>query len=347
MVTYRLVGTPVRHTEAMFETREPTTRADIRQAVLSFGANLTGIVGTDRLEQLAPGQCATIASSMRTFVVFAKRTLRGISWSRHLQSKQIAGGHTMRALDHIGSRLCHLLEGRGYPSLPVPAGFFDFEKRVPEDVTPAGQGSYLLRLAAVEAGLGTWGLNNMVLTPEFGPRVYFGGAMTELEVENDQALQSELCLGLEECGRCAAICPEDAIPRQARVGAELHTYRGLDRAACCRSSQPFGFGAFINHASEVVQTLDSAEMWERVLGVRGRKTGEVWAEMAIMKEGSITGCSQCVQVCPVGADYDDLKKSPHRQQDLPENLPRDYSGGFVKVEHIGPTSRRGWVANEP
>jgi len=67
--------------------------------------------------------------------------------------------------------------------------------------------------------------------PEFGPRIHLGGVLTQAELEAGQPLQKELCLGLEECGLCAGICPEDAIPRRARRGAPLSEYRGLDAVA--------------------------------------------------------------------------------------------------------------------
>ena len=72
------------------------------------------------------------------------------------------------------------------------------------DLCPAGQGSPLLKMAAVEAGLGTLVLNGMLLTPEFGPRVYLGGVLCEPEIHAGQPLEQELCLGLEECGLRAA-----------------------------------------------------------------------------------------------------------------------------------------------
>jgi epoxyqueuosine reductase QueG len=320
----------------MFETREPVSKSAVREAVLSFGADMAGIVRADRLQELAPESSpATLAPSMKTMVVFAKRTLRGVIKARHLQTKQLAGGRTMRALDHMGGRLASWIEERGYPSLPVASGIFDFDRRVPEDITPAGQGSYLLRLAAVESGLGTWGLNTMVLTPQFGPRVYFSGVLTQLEIESDAPLGRELCLGLEECGRCAAICPEDAIPREAPVGADVSSYRGLDRAACCRSSQPYGFNAFVTHLTGLLQSLDSTEMWSRMIDARGRKTGETWSEMAIMKEAAMTGCSHCTQVCPVGVDF----------TEAPEPLRRSCSEGFVRIENVGPPLRRKTVSN--
>ena len=158
--------------------------AELRRTAHELGADLVGFTAVDTLERLTPPPLrpSTLAAGMNAFVVFAKRILRGVVWSRHLPTKQLAGGRVLRELDRIGGRLCDWLEARGHIALPVPSGSLDFERRQPEGLTPAGQGSYLLRLAAVEAGLGTWGLNSMVLTEAFGPRVYLGGVMTRLSL---------------------------------------------------------------------------------------------------------------------------------------------------------------------
>ena len=314
-------------------------RESVRAFTRSLGVDLVGFASVADLETEAPpsSRPSTLAHGMKTFVVVAKRTLRGVSWARHLPSKQLAGGRNLRVLDLAGETLVRALEEAGHVSLPVSSAALDFVQRGPLDLTPAGQGSTLLRHAAVAGGLGTWGLNLMVLTPELGPRVHFGGVMTALELEPDPRHERELCLGLEQCGRCAAICPEDAIPRRAPVGAPLASCRGLDAAACARSSQPFGFHAFTEHLGHIVSGGETKEMWARM---RARKTGEMWSEMAMMKEAALTGCSECVQVCPVGADYEAISGTPHRRSDLPDPLPRTIADGMVEVPSLGPQVRR-------
>jgi epoxyqueuosine reductase QueG len=314
-------------------------RDGVRAHARSLGMDLVGFASIAELERELPADArpSTLGDGMKTFVVLAKRTLRGVSWARHLPSKQLAGGRSLRALDHASDTLTRALEKAGHTSLPVSSAALDFAHRGPLDLTPAGQGSTLLRHAAVAAGLGTWGLNLMVLTREFGPRVHLGGVMTTLALEPDRRLDQELCLGLELCGRCAAICPEDAIPRRAPIGALPAACRGLDAAACARSSQPFGFHAFSDHLGHIVEGGDAREMWSRM---RTRRTGEMWSEMAMMKEAALTGCSECVQVCPVGADYEAIKSTPHRRSDLPDPLPRSVEAGVVEVPNLGPQVRR-------
>jgi epoxyqueuosine reductase QueG len=195
----------------------------------------------------------------------------------------------------------------------------------------------MLRSAAVGAGLGTWGLNQMVLTPEFGPRLFFGGVLTSLELTPDRSIDGELCPGLEGCGRCAAVCPEDAIPRRARAGASVTEIRDLDCAACARSCQPYGYGVILEYLDEALEDPDPRKRFQRVYG---RMTAEIWLEMTMMKEAAITGCSDCTQVCPVGDDFNVVRRSPHRRDDLPEELPRRTDGDEVEIEHIGPKIRR-------
>ena len=317
----------------------PIAKEELRELVLAQGVDLVRFAAVAGLEETVAEdhRPSTLAADAKTFIVFAKKTLRGVTMARHLPSKQLAGGRNLRILDHAAESVARWLEERQYLALPTPSTALDFARRGPLDLTPAGQGSTLLRHAAVAAGLGTWGLNLMVLTPSFGPRVHLSGVLTTLEVEPDPALDQEICLGLEECGRCAAICPEDAIPRRAMAGAPTESVRGLDSAACARSCQPFGFQNFEDHLVHIFESTEGKEMWGRM---RSRKSGEMWTEMAMMKEAAFTGCSECVQVCPVGEDWEALRDTHHRRSDLPETLPRAVVDGWVEVESLGPQVRR-------
>ncbi|NUQ35251.1 MAG: hypothetical protein HUU29_09955 [Planctomycetaceae bacterium] len=314
-----------------------------KQAFIDYarqcGADLVGAVPAAQLAKSLPKgvNIPALGPNHRSLIVFGKRILKGVSWARHIVTKQIAGGHYLRILEKIAMKVAYRLEDQGYASLPIPSPALDFEQRTPTDLTPAGQGSLLLRYAAVEAGLGTWGLNMMVLTPQYGPRVYLCGVLTELALDAAPKLKEELCPGLEKCGRCAAICPEDAIPRRAAVGAKLADVRGLNCSACAHSSQPYGFQSFVEQLSYVLGTRDKEEIWKRL---RTRQSSELWMEMTQMKEASITGCSDCLQVCPVGEDYARLAQSPHRKEELPAELARTYDGGYVEVAHVGPKVKR-------
>lgn len=247
--------------------------------------------------------------------------------------KQFAGGNLHRLLEEAATELAYYLEELGHMAVVLPSLLLDFKQHHPEDNCPAGQGSRFMRLAAVEAGLGTLGLNLMLLTPEFGPRVFLSAVMTDLALSPDEPLTEELCLGLEQCGRCAAICPEDAIPRRAPVGAPLASYRGLDGEPCARSSQPYGVGTYVEHIRALLKARSPQEVEEKV---RSPMTARIWQNMAVLRQGAFTGCMACLQVCPVGGDYEVISRSPHRRRDLPDGVTRRVADGVVEVIHVGP-----------
>jgi epoxyqueuosine reductase QueG len=64
------------------------------------------------------------------------------------------------------------------------------------------------RHAAVLAGLGTFGMNNMILTREFGPRVRLGTILTSADIEPDPVMEGDLCI---QCSRCISHCPAQAL----------------------------------------------------------------------------------------------------------------------------------------
>ncbi len=306
----------------------------IEQYVATRGVNLVGFASVAKLNKAVPvgSRPEELFPEAKTFVVLVKRTLLGIGWSRHKVNKQLSAARSIRALDRVAGSLSEWLETAGNASLPVSSNALDFDRRGPSDVTPCGQGSYLQRCAAVEAGLATWGLNKMILTPEFGPRLFLGGLLTTADIESRRSPLPELCPGLETCGRCAAACPEDAIPRKARKGIRLEDYRALDAQACARSSQPFGYQAFQDHLVQILETKQPEQMWS---AVHRPNTGIFWTEMSMVKEGVAAGCSECAEVCPVGADYERLSQSPHRKPTLPDPLPREDTEDAWAVPCLG------------
>src|SRR5204862_8015617 len=112
-------------------------------------------------------------------------------------------------LEQASLELVYWLEDKGYPDIIVPPTHVDpwTYSNNPDRHLP---GLLSLPHAAVEAGLGTLGLNLQLLTPEYGPRVILGAVVTTAELEPDRMRAEALCAG-PECGRCLLACPGDAI----------------------------------------------------------------------------------------------------------------------------------------
>ena len=57
-------------------------------------------------------------------------------------------------------------------------------------------------------GLGTWGMNCCILSPEFGPRVYVTTIITDCPLPAGRPREEELCT---KCGLCVKHCPSNSI----------------------------------------------------------------------------------------------------------------------------------------
>lgn len=81
------------------------------------------------------------------------------------------------------------------------------------------------RHAAVEAGLGQIGVNNLLLTPEHGARVRLVALLTDAKLEAGKPRDFDLCRP-EACGRaCVEACP---------AGALSASGERTDKAACLK-----------------------------------------------------------------------------------------------------------------
>lgn len=107
-------------------------------------------------------------------------------------------------LDQYTYRLANFLNDSGHPSVFVPRdGYFGIKALLKNPVA-----FFSHRHAAYLAGLGNFGVNNMLLTPEFGPRVRFGSVFTSAELEPDLLQKDQLCT---RCMRCVKMCPAEAL----------------------------------------------------------------------------------------------------------------------------------------
>lgn len=79
------------------------------------------------------------------------------------------------------------------------------------------------RHAAYLAGLGTFGLNNMLLTKEFGPRQRFVSVFTQAEIPSGKPMDKQLCV---RCMRCVKACPVQAI------GEVEYPRASIDKTRC-------------------------------------------------------------------------------------------------------------------
>jgi len=107
-------------------------------------------------------------------------------------------------LDQYTYRIAEFLNKEGFPSAFVPRdGYGSIEILLEKPIA-----FFSHRHAAYCAGLGTFGVNNMLLTPEYGPRVRFGSVITAAPLPSDPVREDNLCI---RCMRCVRMCPSSAL----------------------------------------------------------------------------------------------------------------------------------------
>ena len=188
----------------------------------------------------------------------------------------------------------------GFPALIVPPIHTDATRNYRAYSEGGTYGALSLVHAAVEAGLGTLGLNLMLLTPEYGPRVTLTAVLTSAELEPDRRMTTTLCQG-EACGRCLLACPGDAVQ-----------HWGLDKKKCAPYASPHGFSHVVSHVGNVLRAESTEQKMELL---RSGDSFNIWQTM-LRGVGAYTGCTRCVDVCPVGQDY--ARYLADAQHDIPE-----------------------------
>jgi epoxyqueuosine reductase len=299
------------------------TTAAVKAKAKALGADLVGIARGDVLDRHPPDPTRPQTPSRitpddsKSVVILARKLLTGVNRLRGHDDrhKQYSTELVLTDLEEIELKLVYFLEDAGFPSITVPPVHFD-----PRHYDPKGdtRGPLSLAHAAVEAGLGTLGLNLMLLTPEYGPRVMLGAVLTSAELEPDRPLAEPLCQG-EACGRCLLACPADAIGQWT-----------LDKERCSPLASPYGFTYLMGH----VERLVKAPRDEQQALLKSKESFMSWQSI-LRGVGVYSGCTRCVDVCPVGLDYDAhlrdaqdtiAERTPEKERRLAEMARRRESG---------------------
>ena len=264
---------------------EPLDAQRLKDRARELGVHLVGVASASALAD-TPHPPQSVLQGARSVVVVARRLLRGAARIGRPDSRaaHYVAEIGISELEQQAFELCLWLEDHGHPSLVVPV---TGSRSAQDDMSR--EGPIDLVHAAVEAGLGTLGLNKMLLTPEYGPRVLLGAVLTYAELEPDRRIERALCRG-EACARCMSVCPGSAIGQW-----------DLDVEACRRHSSPYGYRFLQEHLQKIGAEADADSRWELV---RSPDTLMIWQSM-LRGVGIITGCTRCMDVCPVGEDFDE------------------------------------------
>lgn len=290
--------------------KKPMTAADIKTKARDLGVDLVGIADGATLEKNPPDPNRPQRPSDITehdagrVIVLVKRLNRGVAriqaWNdRH---KYYNDELALSSLEEASLELVYWLEDNGYPAIIVPPTHVD---PWTYDGNPKDHLSTLISLphAAVEAGLGTLGLNLQLLTPEYGPRVVISAVLCSVDVDCDTKMDKALCLG-PTCARCLKVCPGDAVGHWARDWGSCDPYRS-----------PHGFSQLARHIGRIIAEPDATAQKELLVS---EDSFNLWQSI-LRGSGVITGCRRCADVCPIGEDYESMLRDA--LEVIPENTP--------------------------
>jgi epoxyqueuosine reductase len=173
------------------------------------GADLVGIASAEVLNQKAPEgyRPKDVLPDAKSVIVVSKRWIRTLVDEVLPHQRQIYAGYMpslTNRLDWISWQLAEFLEDSGYAAIPIP-NFSLYMARL--------MGTLSHRHAAVEAGLGVIGVNNLLITAQYGPRQRLGQCLTNAELKPDAPLTSDLCKEMRpKCElACIKVCPVSAL----------------------------------------------------------------------------------------------------------------------------------------
>ena len=285
----------------------PWNAARVIGRAKELGADLVGIASAATLNAFPPDPRwpqtpERISPYCKSVIVIANRIPAGAFRCKSNVPVQYLDMLVMRKMDKLSYRLAEELERDGHPTFVTAAQETDWTYK------RASYGRLSTRHLGVEAGLGTLGLEVNILTPEFGPRLYLTGILTELELEPNRRLTEQVCIG-ESCSRCLHSCPADAV---------LHW--GIDKRSCAKEAQEFGFAQILQFFDHM---FDHPEE-DKMRSFASRDFFGFWQSL-LRVVGSFGDCPRCLAVCPVGNDYH--AHLAEVQKTIPEKTPEKVALG--------------------
>ncbi|MFX1562445.1 MAG: 4Fe-4S binding protein [Promethearchaeota archaeon] len=179
---------------------ENTLADEIQQKALKWGADLIGFASVDRFKRYPPEHRPTHTfPEARTVIVLALNMVDPILdiWIQAPPTTGVGRSTIGRAFeDEILQTICYRL------------ALFLQQCGVKSKVLGYEPGIYL-KDAAVLAGLGVIGRNNLLITPQFGPRVRLRALAIDKELPSKSIMtDNSYC---KDCDECVKACPVNAL----------------------------------------------------------------------------------------------------------------------------------------
>jgi epoxyqueuosine reductase len=224
-----------------------------------------------------------ICKDAKTVIVFGKAIPRGIIHAPeyNLYALQRSYHTAFEYLNQLGLMLSTWIEDQGnYLSVQIPCTFpwiiqnkeNSFDRFMNKEGVNVGWGLISLKHAAVNAGIGAFGKNELVHNPKYGTLLRFGAVVTSIELPADPIITDAPCKN--NCSACIESCPVAALSEE----------RTILKRECGRHS-----GSHVIYRNSYLHTIQS-ELGQKLFDYE-----------LMMNTGAYNywlNCFECTRVCP-------------------------------------------------
>lgn len=280
----------------------------IRAVALEAGADDVGFAPVDRFdtgpEKTHPRTYVPAARSVVVASVGFPRAI-GEAWGTYAEEGKLPTPYMLFGfaelnweLSRIARKVAIALEARGYRSLPIPPSYALSRYRYWEELDETGRylGDLSIKHAALAAGVGTFGWNNLILTPQFGPLQRLVAVITEAELEPGEVIPSEELCKPELCGyACVHTCPIAALSldeaQEFTMDGQTFRYAALDHNRCRWCLDGFTEGSGSRTHAEPPERITQADLARA-------DANRHPADRGLYAMSFIDFCGKCMHQCP-------------------------------------------------
>jgi ferredoxin len=178
---------------------------EVKRAARLYGASIAGITRLDRrwIYSAFDGNLLRIPDEVNTAIVM------GVEMDREL-------------IKQSPSALASAAVGNGYSRMVfTTACLAEFLRDLGWQAIGCGNDTALSIPLAIDAGLGEFGRNGLLITPDFGSRLRLCKIFTDAPLVPDKPIEFGVVNFCIKCGRCASACPAGAINAGERTSEAI------------------------------------------------------------------------------------------------------------------------------
>ncbi len=242
----------------------------------ALGADVVGVAPIESLTEAGAILREPLPGARSAIVLGVRQSFAALD-SPIIQMAQHDTLYAYAKADEVCHALVRTLEDAGFASIAVPSYLpLDMGEKISGML-----GEVDHRRAAVMAGLGVYGLNNLLVTEKYGPRVRLATVLTTASVSPNRPLRKKVCT---ECGKCVEACPVSALSGPGRT----------DKRACGRVVFEYGLRGVMRFG---FKWLNQNEQMKKQL-LKGPLLRELWQNFMT---GMYYTCFACQAACSIGS----------------------------------------------